>query len=48
MADRPARDLANRGLVIVSGLARGVDSSTQKGALSFSGGREDWRPRVRD
>jgi DNA processing protein len=34
MAERLARDLADRGLVIVSGLARGVDSSAHKGALS--------------
>jgi len=34
MAERLARDLADRGLVIVSGLARGVDSSAHKGALA--------------
>ena len=34
MAERLARDLADRGLVIVSGLARGIDSSAHKGALS--------------
>ncbi|MGA7224398.1 MAG: DNA-processing protein DprA, partial [Candidatus Acidiferrales bacterium] len=34
MAERLARDLADRGLIIVSGLARGVDSSAHKGALS--------------
>ena len=34
MAERLGRDLADRGLVIVSGLARGVDSSAHKGALS--------------
>jgi DNA processing protein len=38
MAQRLARDLADRGLVIVSGLARGVDSSAHKGALSSAGG----------
>jgi DNA recombination-mediator protein A len=31
MAERLARDLADRGLVIVSGLARGVGSSAHKG-----------------
>ncbi|HEX2710799.1 MAG TPA: DNA-processing protein DprA [Candidatus Acidoferrales bacterium] len=34
MAERLARDLAERGLVIVSGLARGVDSSAHKGACA--------------
>jgi DNA processing protein len=34
MAERLARDLAERGLVIVSGLARGIDSSAHKGALN--------------
>lgn len=38
MAERLARDLADRGLVIVSGLARGVDSSAHKGALSSAAG----------
>jgi len=33
MAERLARDLADRGLVIVSGLARGIDASAHKGAL---------------
>ena len=33
MAERVARDLAERGLVIVSGLARGIDSTAHKGAL---------------
>src|ERR1700723_3396258 len=33
MAEKLARDLADRGLVIVSGLARGVDSCAHKGAL---------------
>lgn len=37
VADRLAADLAARGLVIVSGLARGVDSSAHRGALSVSG-----------
>jgi len=34
MAERLARDLADRGLVICSGLARGIDSSAHHGALS--------------
>jgi DNA processing protein len=38
MAERVARDLAERGLVIVSGLARGIDSSAHKGALEAARG----------
>lgn len=38
MAERLARDLAARGLVITSGLARGIDSSAHRGALSATGG----------
>jgi DNA processing protein len=38
MAERLARDLALRGLVIVSGLARGIDSSAHKGACAAPGG----------
>ena len=34
MAEKLARDLADRGLVIDSGLARGIDSCAHKGALS--------------
>ncbi|HYL67891.1 MAG TPA: DNA-processing protein DprA [Candidatus Angelobacter sp.] len=34
MAERLGRDLADRGLVVTSGLARGIDSSAHKGALS--------------
>jgi len=33
MAERLARDLAARGLLIVSGLARGIDATAHKGAL---------------
>jgi DNA processing protein len=33
MAERLARDLAARGLVVTSGLARGIDASAHKGAL---------------
>jgi DNA processing protein len=38
MAERLARDLAERGLVIVSGLARGIDSTAHKGALAAARG----------
>jgi DNA processing protein len=38
MAERLARDLADRGLVIVSGLARGIDACAHKGALSSATG----------
>jgi DNA processing protein len=34
MAEKLARDLADRGLVILSGLARGIDASAHRGALS--------------
>ena len=37
MAERLACDLAARGLVIISGLARGVDSAGHRGALSAKG-----------
>ena len=38
MAERLAHDLAERGLVIASGLARGIDSSSHKGALAAARG----------
>ncbi len=38
MAESLARDLADRGLVIASGLARGIDSSAHKGALGSACG----------
>lgn len=38
MAERLAKDLADRGLVVTSGLARGIDASSHKGALSATGG----------
>jgi len=38
MAERLSQDLADRGLVISSGLARGIDSSAHKGALSSTAG----------
>jgi DNA processing protein len=34
MAERLGRDLADRGIVVTSGLARGIDSCAHKGALS--------------
>ena len=37
MAQRLAKDLADRGLVIVSGAARGIDASAHRGALSSVG-----------
>lgn len=37
MAERLAADLAGRGLVIFSGMARGVDSCAHRGALSAKG-----------
>ena len=39
MAERIGRDLAARGLVIVSGMARGIDALAHKGALATPGGR---------
>jgi DNA processing protein len=38
MAERLSKDLADRGLVIASGLARGIDASAHKGALSSPAG----------
>jgi DNA processing protein len=37
MAERMGRDLAKRGLVIVSGLARGVDAIAHRGAKEAAG-----------
>ncbi len=39
MAERIGRDLAARGLVVVSGMARGIDALAHKGALTAPGGR---------
>jgi DNA processing protein len=39
MAERLGRDLAERGLVIVSGLARGIDSCAHRGALAARKGQ---------
>jgi DNA processing protein len=38
MTERLARDLAERGLVIISGLARGIDSSAHRGACTAARG----------
>jgi DNA processing protein len=38
MAERLGKDLAERGLIVASGLARGIDASAHKGALNSSGG----------
>jgi DNA processing protein len=38
MAERLSKDLADRGLVIASGLARGIDASAHKGALASASG----------
>src|SRR5207247_3640771 len=38
VAERLAGDLSARGVVVVSGLARGVDSAAHRGALSVCGG----------
>jgi len=37
VAEKLAADLAQRGIVIVSGMARGVDSAAHRGALSANG-----------
>ncbi len=37
MAERPSCDLASRGLIIFSGLARGVDTCSHRGALAGKG-----------
>src|SRR5271154_7199281 len=38
MAERLSKDLADRGLVVSSGLARGIDASAHKGALNSVNG----------
>jgi DNA processing protein len=37
MAERLACDLAAQGLVIISGMARGVDTASHRGAISAKG-----------
>jgi DNA processing protein len=37
MAERLSRDLAARGLVIISGMARGVDTASHRGAITAGG-----------
>ena len=46
VAERLAADLAARGVVVVSGLARGVDSAAHRGALA-AGGSTRGRARIR-
>ena len=46
VAERLAADLAARGVVVVSGLARGVDSAAHRGALA-AGGVDGRRARLR-
>ena len=38
MAERLGRDLADRGIVVASGLARGIDACAHKGALASATG----------
>jgi DNA processing protein len=37
MAERLTCDLAARGLVIISGMARGIDTASRRGALNAHG-----------
>lgn len=37
LAEKLSSDVANRGLVVVSGMARGIDAAAHKGALSANG-----------
>ena len=37
MAERLATDLASQGLVIISGMARGVDTASHRGAITAKG-----------
>src|SRR2546423_8977332 len=37
MAERLSKDLASRGLVIISGMARGVDTASHRGAIAVNG-----------
>jgi len=48
MAETLARDLVDRGLVLVSGLARGIDCSGHKGGARFRFGRDDRGSGLRD
>jgi len=46
MAERISRDLASRGLTIVSGLARGIDAISHKGATDLGGRSGCWAPEL--
>ena len=48
IAERLAQDLADRGLVIVSGLARGIDSSAHQRGMRGRARRDDRRAGHRD
>ena len=47
MAERLSTDLAARGLVIISGMARGIDTASHRGAIAAKG-KNGRRPRHRN
>ena len=48
MAEKLGQDLADRGLVVASGLARGIDACAHSGALEFGKRRHHWGTGLRD